>query len=255
MTLRSRATLDQLITQLRQTLRAAIEIGGHTDKFGAQDYNVELSRRHAEAVRHYFISHGLTNQFTVRSLWRLTTVVGGTDAGRPPAQPSHRIARERSCATYDQSSSARSWGASSSQLAIGGASRMAAATPIRPANARSSSGTSPPPCGRKEQRLEKAQYELKAQTAEMQTSREQDHRIRGVQPIHPAGTPYTKRSPPGASRGVGRPHAATDGPGGGRSLCSPACGRVCRGGRRSTVGRSPTTPSHQPGGSTDARVE
>ena len=64
MTLRSRATLDQLITQLRQTPRAAIEIGGHTDKYGAQDYNVELSRRRAEAVRHYFINHGLTNQFT-----------------------------------------------------------------------------------------------------------------------------------------------------------------------------------------------
>ncbi len=28
------------------------------------DYNLELSRRRAEAVRHYFISHGLTNQFT-----------------------------------------------------------------------------------------------------------------------------------------------------------------------------------------------
>ena len=28
------------------------------------DYNFELSRHRAEAVRHYFISHGLTNQFT-----------------------------------------------------------------------------------------------------------------------------------------------------------------------------------------------
>ena len=61
---RSRATLDQLIGQLRQSPRAAIEIGGHTDKYGEPDYNLELSRRRAEAVRHYFISHGLTNQFT-----------------------------------------------------------------------------------------------------------------------------------------------------------------------------------------------
>jgi OOP family OmpA-OmpF porin len=64
MTPRSRITLDQLITQLRQVPHTVIEIGGHTDKYGAPDYNIQLSRRRAEAVRHYFISHGLTNQFT-----------------------------------------------------------------------------------------------------------------------------------------------------------------------------------------------
>ena len=64
MTPRSRATLDQLITQLRQAPRAAIEIGGHTDKYGAPDYNLQLSHRRAEAVRDYFLNHGLTNQFT-----------------------------------------------------------------------------------------------------------------------------------------------------------------------------------------------
>lgn len=63
MTPRSRITLDQLITQLRQVPHIAIEIGGHTDKYGAPDYNLQLSRRRAEAVRHYFVSHGLTNQF------------------------------------------------------------------------------------------------------------------------------------------------------------------------------------------------
>ena len=64
MTSRSHSTLDQLITQLRHAPRTAIEIGGHTDKYGAPDYNLQLSRRRAEAVQHYFISHGLTNQFT-----------------------------------------------------------------------------------------------------------------------------------------------------------------------------------------------
>lgn len=61
---RSRATLDRLILVLRTAPQAIIEIGGHTDKYGASDYNVQLSRRRADAVRHYFISHGLTNQFT-----------------------------------------------------------------------------------------------------------------------------------------------------------------------------------------------
>ena len=61
---RSRTTLDQLISILRRAPNTAIEIGGHTDKYGAPDYNLQLSRRRAEAVRRYFISHGLTNQFT-----------------------------------------------------------------------------------------------------------------------------------------------------------------------------------------------
>jgi len=64
MTPRSLATLDQLIDQLRHAPRTAIEIGGHTDKYGEPDYNLQLSRRRAEAVRRYFISHGLTNQST-----------------------------------------------------------------------------------------------------------------------------------------------------------------------------------------------
>lgn len=61
---RGRATLDQLIILLRRASHTAIEIGGHTDKYGAPDYNLQLSRRRAETVRQYFISHGLTNQFT-----------------------------------------------------------------------------------------------------------------------------------------------------------------------------------------------
>ena len=60
---RGRAILDQLVPLLRQSPHTSIEIGGHTDKYGAVDYNFELSRNRAEAVRQYFISHGLTNQF------------------------------------------------------------------------------------------------------------------------------------------------------------------------------------------------
>src|SRR3972149_4305217 len=59
---RGRATLDQLIALLRRAPHTAIEIGGHTDKYGEPDYNLQLSRRRAEAVRDYFISHGLTNK-------------------------------------------------------------------------------------------------------------------------------------------------------------------------------------------------
>ena len=64
MTPSSLATLDQLIAELRQSPRTAIEIGGHTDKYGEPDYNLQLSQRRADAVRRYFTKHGLPKQFT-----------------------------------------------------------------------------------------------------------------------------------------------------------------------------------------------
>ena len=64
MTPSSLATLDQLADQLRHAPRTAIEIGGHTDKYGEPEYNFQLSHRRAEAVRRHFSKHGLTNQFT-----------------------------------------------------------------------------------------------------------------------------------------------------------------------------------------------
>ena len=64
MTPSSLATLDQLITELRQSPRTAIEIGGHTDKYGEPEYNLQLSQRRADAVRRYFAKQGLTNQVT-----------------------------------------------------------------------------------------------------------------------------------------------------------------------------------------------
>ena len=64
MTPTSLATLNQLIAELRQSPRTAIEIGGHTDKYGEPDYNLQLSKRRADAVRRYFTKHRLPNQFT-----------------------------------------------------------------------------------------------------------------------------------------------------------------------------------------------
>jgi len=58
------ATLDQLIAQLRQFPPMPIEIGGHTDKYGAPDYNLQLSQHRADTVRRYFTKHGLPRQFT-----------------------------------------------------------------------------------------------------------------------------------------------------------------------------------------------
>lgn len=64
MTPASLATLDQLIAELRRSPRTAVEIGGHTDKYGEPEYNLQLSQRRADAVRRYFAKHGLPKQFT-----------------------------------------------------------------------------------------------------------------------------------------------------------------------------------------------
>jgi|SRR5689334_14600420 len=64
LTARGRAAVDRLIPVLTQASRTSIEIGGHTDGFGAPDYNRELSRRRAEAVRDYLTAHGVTHELT-----------------------------------------------------------------------------------------------------------------------------------------------------------------------------------------------
>ena len=64
LTARGRTALDRLIPVLTQAPHTSIEIGGHTDSFGAPDYNKDLSQRRAEAVRDYLSAHGVTHELT-----------------------------------------------------------------------------------------------------------------------------------------------------------------------------------------------
>jgi OOP family OmpA-OmpF porin len=64
LTPRGQTALDRLVPVLTQAPHTSIEIGGHTDGFGAPDYNKDLSRRRAEAVREYLIAHGVTHEMT-----------------------------------------------------------------------------------------------------------------------------------------------------------------------------------------------
>ena len=85
LTPRSLAALDQLIPLLQQATPTSIEIAGHTDSFGEPNYNRELSRRRAEAVRQYFVTRGLTHRFTIV----------GYGASKPLSTEKNRIALRR----------------------------------------------------------------------------------------------------------------------------------------------------------------
>ncbi len=61
--LRSGATrsLDQLAQALRDDPNATIQIEGHTDSTGSREHNMDLSRRRAESVQYYLVSHGINS--------------------------------------------------------------------------------------------------------------------------------------------------------------------------------------------------
>jgi OOP family OmpA-OmpF porin len=64
LTSKGRAVIDKLIPALKRAPEAVIEIGGHTDSYGDPDYNLQLSRTRAEAVRQYLVDHAVTNRLT-----------------------------------------------------------------------------------------------------------------------------------------------------------------------------------------------
>jgi OOP family OmpA-OmpF porin len=85
LTAHGRAVLDRLVPILTQAPRASIEIGGHTDAYGAPDYNKDLSRRRAETVREYLKAHGVSHDMTAV----------GYGASKPRAAGNTRAALQR----------------------------------------------------------------------------------------------------------------------------------------------------------------
>jgi OmpA-OmpF porin, OOP family len=58
--------LDEVVTILSRETQLRVEVQGHTDNIGSAQYNLDLSRRRADAVKKYLVSHGIASE-------RLTT--------------------------------------------------------------------------------------------------------------------------------------------------------------------------------------
>ena len=63
----AQASLDLLYNFLSQNESVKIEISGHTDSRGNEEYNLELSQDRAESVREQMIERGITaNRMTAK---------------------------------------------------------------------------------------------------------------------------------------------------------------------------------------------
>jgi OOP family OmpA-OmpF porin len=80
----SSVILDVAVDQLKRCPNVPMEIDGHTDSVGAEDYNQGLGQRRAEAVKGYLVSKGLrSSRLTARSFGETRPVASNdTDEGR-----------------------------------------------------------------------------------------------------------------------------------------------------------------------------
>lgn len=84
LTATAKANLDKLRTVLVNNPDTNINIYGHTDSKGADDYNMRLSERRANAVKAYLAARGIANSrmFTKGEGETMPVATNDTDAGR-----------------------------------------------------------------------------------------------------------------------------------------------------------------------------
>jgi outer membrane protein OmpA-like peptidoglycan-associated protein len=74
-------TLNSVAIVLKEFDRTMVDVNGHTDSDGADDYNEELSQRRANSVAQYLISQRLNGQrFEVRGLGESQPIASNTSA-------------------------------------------------------------------------------------------------------------------------------------------------------------------------------
>src|SRR5512139_4351586 len=78
------SNLDQDVSTLKQWGDVKVEVAGHTDSVGSEEYNMGLSERRADAVRMYLIDKGVAaDRLTVKGFGESQPIAdNGTEAGR-----------------------------------------------------------------------------------------------------------------------------------------------------------------------------
>jgi outer membrane protein OmpA-like peptidoglycan-associated protein len=76
------ATLNSVAIVLKEFNQTLVDVEGHTDADGADDYNVELSQRRAEAVAEYLVSQELNpERFETKGFGEARPVASNASAG------------------------------------------------------------------------------------------------------------------------------------------------------------------------------
>ena len=80
----SEGALQKIITLLQGDAPLKVEVQGHTDNVGGDDYNQKLSQGRADAVKAWLIGHGITgDRIATRGYGRQQPVAdNNTDEGR-----------------------------------------------------------------------------------------------------------------------------------------------------------------------------
>ena len=84
----AKRNLGDLVTILQKYPNTNIEVQGHTDSRGADDYNLGLSQRRADVVANYLTSHGVASS-------RVTTKAYGESAPAYPNDTPEHMAQNR----------------------------------------------------------------------------------------------------------------------------------------------------------------
>ena len=76
--------LDRLYNYLKDNSDIKVEISGHTDNIGTDEYNLNLSQERANTVKEYLVSKGISSERIVSKGYGKTRPVAGndTDEGR-----------------------------------------------------------------------------------------------------------------------------------------------------------------------------
>lgn len=82
----TRKAVDDVAQTLRRVGIRRVRVEGHTDNFGARDYNLDLSRRRAEAVARELTRQGFSDAAIVRRAWGFDYPVAPNDTSEGRAQ-------------------------------------------------------------------------------------------------------------------------------------------------------------------------